>query len=77
MPHVIVKLYPGRPEELKQALATKINQAVLDTLNIPEEIISVAIEEVAKDVWDEQVQKVDIIPKQRTIYKHSRSSKVG
>jgi 4-oxalocrotonate tautomerase len=77
MPHVIVKLYPGRPEELKQALATKINQAVLDTLNIPEEIISVAIEEVAKDAWDEQVQKVDIIPKQGTIYKHSRSSKVG
>jgi 4-oxalocrotonate tautomerase family enzyme len=64
MPHVIVKLYPGGPEDLKQALATKINQAVIDTLNIPDEIISVAIEEVAKDVWDEQVKEVDIVPKQ-------------
>jgi 4-oxalocrotonate tautomerase len=76
MPHIIVKLYPGRPEEAKRAIADKINQAVIDVLKIPGEVISVAIEEVAKEAWNEQVNKVDIFPKQSTIYKHSGSSKL-
>lgn len=75
MPHIIVKLYPGRSEESKHALVEKINQAVIDSLNIPDDVISVAVEEVAKEAWDEEVKKVDIIPKQKTIYKHSKSSK--
>ena len=77
MPHIIVKLYPGRPEETKQILANKINQAVLDALNIPDEAISVGIEEVAKEDWDKQVKQVDIVPKLKNIYKHSKSSRVG
>jgi 4-oxalocrotonate tautomerase len=77
MPHVIIKLYPGRSEDVKRALATRINQAVIDSLKVPDEVISIAIEEVAKDAWDEQVKKVDIVPKQKSIYKHSKSSKVG
>jgi 4-oxalocrotonate tautomerase len=77
MPHVIIKLYPGRSEDVKRALATRINQAVIDSLKVPDEVISIAIEEVAKDAWDEQVKKVDIVPKQKIIYKHSKSSKVG
>jgi len=77
MPHVIIKLYPGRSEDVKRALATRINQAVIDSLKVPDEVISIAIEEVAKDAWDEQVKKVDIVPKQKTIYKRSKSSKVG
>jgi 4-oxalocrotonate tautomerase len=76
MPHIIVKLYPGRPEETKRALADKINQVVMDVLNIPDEVISVAIEEVAKEAWSEQVNRVDVFPKQSTIYKHSGSSKL-
>jgi phenylpyruvate tautomerase PptA (4-oxalocrotonate tautomerase family) len=50
---------------------------VIDSLKVPDEVISIAIEEVAKDAWDEQVKKVDIVPKQKSIYKHSKSSKVG
>ena len=32
MPHVIVKMYAGRPEAQKQALADEITQAVTRTL---------------------------------------------
>jgi 4-oxalocrotonate tautomerase len=77
MPHIIVKLYPGRSEEAKRALADKINQAVIDVLKIPGEVISVGIEEVAKEAWNEQVNKVDVFPKQSSIYKHSNSSKLA
>jgi 4-oxalocrotonate tautomerase len=75
MPHVIVKLYPGRPEEKKRALAARINQAVIEALDVPDEAVSVALEEISKDAWETTVKNVDIIPKQATIYKHSKSSK--
>lgn len=32
MPHVIVKLYPGRSEELKKRLAQAITQDVVDII---------------------------------------------
>jgi 4-oxalocrotonate tautomerase len=75
MPHIIVKLYPGRSEESKRSLAQKINQAVVESLDIPDDVISIAVEEIAKESWDEKVRRVDILPKQKSIYKHSRSSR--
>jgi 4-oxalocrotonate tautomerase len=76
MPHVIVKLYPGRTEEQKKNLADKIAQAVIDAVNVPEDSISIGIEEIPKEQWEETVKKRDIIAKQKTIYKHSKNSKV-
>jgi len=76
MPHVIVKLYPGRTEEQKKKLAEKITLAVIDAVNVPEDSISIGIEEIPKEQWDEAVKKPDIIAKQKTIYRHSKSSKV-
>jgi len=76
MPHVIVKLYPGRTEEQKKKLAEKITQAVIEAVNVPDDSISIGIEEIPKEQWDETVKKPDIIAKQKTLYKHSKSSKV-
>ena len=46
MPHVIVKLWPGKSEAQKQCLADKITKDVMDAFNYGEESVSVAFEEV-------------------------------
>ena len=38
MPHVIVKLWPGKSERQKQDLADEITRAVMDTLHYGEEL---------------------------------------
>ena len=69
MPHIVVKLYPGRTEEQKQNIAKKITEAVKEAANASYESISVGIEEISKDQWQDEVVKKDIIQKESTSYK--------
>ena len=46
MPHVIVKLWPGKSEQQKVRLSEEIVKDVMKVLNYGEESVSVAIEEV-------------------------------
>jgi 4-oxalocrotonate tautomerase len=69
MPHVIVKLWPGKSEDQKCRLAERIAQAVMDVLGYGEESVSVAIEEVEPRDWAEKVYKPDIVNKPEQIYK--------
>ena len=69
MPHVIVKLWPGKSEAQKQRLANEISQAVMSSLGSREESISVAFEEVASEDWTEKVYKPDIKGKWDSVYK--------
>ena len=69
MPHVIVKLYSGKSDRQKQALAQAVTQAVVSALNYGEESVSVGIEDVEPKNWTDQVYKPDIIAKAETIYK--------
>ena len=46
MPHVIVKLWPGKSEQQKRRLAEAITRDVMDVLDYGEESVSVAMEEV-------------------------------
>jgi len=69
MPHVIVKLYSGRSEQQKTALAAALTRAVVDTLGSAEESVSVAIEDIPPRDWTEQVYEPDIIAKPHAIYK--------
>jgi 4-oxalocrotonate tautomerase len=69
MPHVIVKLWPGKSEHQKQKLAQEVTKAVMATLNYGEESVSVGIEEVKPQQWTENVYKPDILGKPETIYK--------
>jgi 4-oxalocrotonate tautomerase len=73
MPHLIVKLYPGRTNEQKKELADELTRTVIKVLNSKETAISVGIEEVEASDWAEKVQKPDISEKLSTIYKHSAS----
>jgi 4-oxalocrotonate tautomerase len=69
MPHVVVKLFPGRSEPQKSALAARIAQALVETADSREDAISVAIEEVAPADWMSQVYGPEIAPKLDTLYK--------
>ena len=69
MPHVIVKLWPGKSEQQKKKLAAEITKAVMSTLHYGEESVSVAMEEVNPADWTENVYKPDILGKRDTLYK--------
>ncbi len=53
MPHVIVKLWPGKSEQQKTRLADKIAKDVMDVLNYGEESVSVGFEEISSKDWKE------------------------
>ena len=69
MPHVIVKLWPGKSEQQKARLAEAIAKDVMDVLGYGEESVSVAMEEVEPQNWAEQVYKPDIVNKPEQLYK--------
>ena len=69
MPHVIVKLWPGKSEQQKRGLAQAITADVMKVLRYGEESVSVAFEEVEADDWGEKVYEPDIVRKADTLYK--------
>ena len=69
MPHVIVKLWPGKSEEQKKRLAERVTKDVMAVLNYGEESVSVSIEEVEPRNWAEQVYKPDIVNNSEKLYK--------
>jgi 4-oxalocrotonate tautomerase len=69
MPHVIVKLWPGKSEQQKNRLAEAIIKDVMDILHYGEESVSVAIEEVKSQDWVEKVYKPDIRNQWDKLYK--------
>lgn len=69
MPHISVKCYPGRTEEQKQALAKKITEDVKEILAAKEESISITIEDVQPEDWEETVVNTEILPKTSVMYK--------
>jgi 4-oxalocrotonate tautomerase len=69
MPHVIVKLWPGKSEQQKQRLADAIARDATEILHYGEESVSVAMEEVASRDWAERVYRADIEAKPDQLYK--------
>lgn len=69
MPHVIVKLYPGRTEDQKKRLAEEITKDVVAIGKCTEESVSVAFEEVSQEDWPEKVYRPDILNNEPNIYK--------
>ncbi len=69
MPHVIVKLYPGRSEQQKIQLAEEIAKDIVAIAKCQEQSISVAIEEIKPEDWAEKVYRPDILNNQQGLYK--------
>ena len=55
MPHISIKMYPGRTEEVKKDLAEKTKDFICQEMNLEEKYISVSVEEIEKDKWNEEV----------------------
>jgi 4-oxalocrotonate tautomerase len=69
MPHVIVKLWPGKSEKQKTQLANEITQIVMKTLHYGEESVSVALEEIGSADWASKVYQPDIVGNEKNLYK--------
>ena len=69
MPHVIVKLWPGKSEQQKTRLAEAITKDVMDVLHYGEESVSVAMEEISPEDWPEKVYRPEIVNKAASLYK--------
>jgi 4-oxalocrotonate tautomerase len=69
MPHVIVKLWPGKSEQKKKELAERITKDVAEVLDYGDQSISVAFEEISADEWAEKVYRPDIVNAPGTLYK--------
>lgn len=69
MPHVIVKLWPGRAEAQKQELSDAIVRAVTRILHYGDEAVSVGFEEIAAADWQARVYGPDIEGRWDTLIK--------
>ena len=69
MPHVIVKMYPGRSEQQKAQLAEAIVKDVMAIAKVGDEAVSVFIEEVRSGDWADKVYKPDILNGPGKLYK--------
>jgi len=69
MPHIIVKLWPGRTDAQKQDLSDAILRAVTRILPYGEASVSIGFEEIAPGDWDEAVFAPDILGKWSSLTK--------
>ena len=69
MPHVIIKLYPGRSDAQKKQLTKEIVKDVATIAKCEETSVSVAFEEVAPQDWVDKVYKPDILENKDLLYK--------
>ncbi len=69
MPHISIKLYPGKSEQQKVRLAEQIVKDVISLLENSEDSISVAIEEINPEDWVEKVYQPEILNDPEKLYK--------
>lgn len=55
MPHINIKMYPGRSEEVKAKLAKNTKEFMVKELEMDEKFISVSVEEIDKENWQSEV----------------------
>ena len=60
MPHISIKMYPGRSEEVKKDIAVKTRDFLVAEMGMDAKYFSVSVEEVEKEKWQEEVvDKID------------------
>ena len=64
MPHIIVKMYKGRSDDVKLNLAKEIVKDVTEIAGCKEQAVSVAFEEYDPAEWAEKVYRPDILERQ-------------
>lgn len=69
MPHVIVKLYPGKTEEQKVEMTVRLTAAITSVLGCGDGSVSVSMEEVAPADWKATVYDPEIQNGKGKLYK--------
>jgi 4-oxalocrotonate tautomerase len=69
MPHVVVKLFPGRSAEQKERLAAAITRDLIEIAGSTEDAVSVAIVDVQPADWNDTVYATEIAPMLDTLHK--------
>ena len=57
MPHIAIKMYPGRSEEVEKDLAEKTRDFFAKEMNADQKYFSVSVEDVAQEDWEDEVVK--------------------
>lgn len=55
MPHIVLQMFPGRPEAVKAELVKTLQQVTVDALGCKPEHVSVSIDEIVPADWNEKV----------------------
>ena len=55
MPHIIIKLWPGKTHEQKKELTGKFKDDMAEILSVPKSAITVAFDEVSQEDWYDKV----------------------
>lgn len=58
MPHIAVTMLPGRSRAIKQYLAEKLRDTLIDVLGVDSKYISVSIEDVEMKDWDKSMERI-------------------
>ncbi len=69
MPHIIVKLWPGKSEQQKRDLTERITADVMEVLDYDADAVSVAMEEIPSHEWAEKVYRPEIAKQPDKLYK--------
>lgn len=62
MPYIAIKGYP-KDDETKKKVVDEINEIFIKYWGCPPEAISVSVEDVAPELWEETVVKKEIVNK--------------
>lgn len=68
MPHVEIKCFPGRSEEVKKACAEKVAAQVAQSLGCPSTAVSVSIKEIPQEDWKDKVYNGQIFADKDSLY---------
>lgn len=69
MPHVKIKCFSGRTEEQKRRCAQKIAEDISEILECDMSSVSVAIVDVDREDWKEEVWDKDMVADKDYLYK--------
>ncbi len=58
MPHIAVTMLPGRSRAIKQDLAEKLRDTLIEVLGVDSKYISVSIEDVEMKDWDKSMERI-------------------
>lgn len=68
MPHISVKIFPGRTEAAKRDFALAVRQAAVEYLGADSAHVTVAMEEIAPADWYEQVYRTEVLDNANLVF---------